>query len=947
MLGMSQAPTYTRSAQFADDERDNAGGRSTVNTADVDGELDAISTSINALQANQELNQRDDGEIRDERVKMHTLASDVKALLSATTGNPRGEWVTATAYAVRDVITKSSSTYLAVTAHTSGVFATDLAAGKWMLISGFVATSTGNEYVTVTGTDSIVAISSNPAAAYVAGQMYTFVSAGANATTTVTLNVDGLGVKDVKKQGNTALAAGDIASGAVVAVIYDGAKFQVLGVTTMTSTGGTPIGAIQYFPVETSAQTITDPGGQVYLRTGTAIAYNSTNHAQMLALGLVRSDANHGLVPVAPNSRWWLPGTGLCYAATLPGSGGVRFLFSGSSANLLTDLTYFTNSIPVADAGQSVYGPQYHKGWFIWMVVSGTYVVTLWATKDGQTFNKYTLTGIAAPTSLNFISMAANGTQLLTAWQTGAAEVSVHAIEFNPSVPYARNGVFPATSVYQSAAASAVNLVPGPDGVMILDTNSTGIQFMYNDAAGITAAITLGSKGFDATYSVSLGLWIISGVGGHIATGTQGGTLTARTSGISETSGSPRLHCTPTGIIAWCSGTALTNAASYSTNGTTWTAIAGTTSSSSSASTALIVGRNFVTSIASPSSPYNVIGLATQQANGTLQFNDSAYFNSKYVYAAGQTSGSVFTSPDADSANFDYISSAYAASKAYNGIATLNSNLLIFGNTGALATTPDASTFTVQTTGIATATNSASYFLSKYWLSFANDAGNNVAYSSDMTTWTKAAATSSAMNCNGLATNGTVLVAAGATQLRYSTNGTSWTTCTGSVSGVTAIFYDSVGGRFVAIASPAAGGTTHPFYASTDGITWAAGTSLTSSPVCIFRRIFVSNSIYYAVAQPFPTGNPGSPYTSSCILSSSSSLFTSPGSIDTAMVQGLYLQSGSGYETPGILNAGPGNNEAVLLNWGHIRTVNGTYSQVIGTKARMTYQQSVGFLRVQ
>ncbi len=40
-------------------------------------------------------------------------------------------WTTTTAYVVNDYVTNSNSTYICETAHTSGTFATDLAAGKW------------------------------------------------------------------------------------------------------------------------------------------------------------------------------------------------------------------------------------------------------------------------------------------------------------------------------------------------------------------------------------------------------------------------------------------------------------------------------------------------------------------------------------------------------------------------------------------------------------------------------------------------------------------------------------------------------------------------------------------------------------------------------------------------------------------------------------------------
>jgi len=86
-------------------------------------------------------------------------------------------------------------------------------------------------YVTlasVSGADTITATCAPAITAYAAGQFFTFVSAGAN-TGAVTLNINSLGAKAVTKEGTTALAAGEIASGAVVCVEYDGTRFQIVG----------------------------------------------------------------------------------------------------------------------------------------------------------------------------------------------------------------------------------------------------------------------------------------------------------------------------------------------------------------------------------------------------------------------------------------------------------------------------------------------------------------------------------------------------------------------------------------------------------------------------------------------------------------------------------------------------------------------------------------------
>lgn len=66
-----------------------------------------------------------------------TIAGAVATLLAF---NPRGSWATATAYAIKDVVVVSGVAYAAPVAHTSGVWATDLAAGRWVVYQGLRST---------------------------------------------------------------------------------------------------------------------------------------------------------------------------------------------------------------------------------------------------------------------------------------------------------------------------------------------------------------------------------------------------------------------------------------------------------------------------------------------------------------------------------------------------------------------------------------------------------------------------------------------------------------------------------------------------------------------------------------------------------------------------------------------------------------------------------------
>jgi len=92
-------------------------------------------------------------------------------------------------------------------------------------VMGGAITTTGsaNAYVLTTG----LSLNSSPAA-YVAGQMFA-IKANFSNTGAATINVDTLGAKNLTKNGTTALASGDMVSGNIYFIAYDGTQFQVLG----------------------------------------------------------------------------------------------------------------------------------------------------------------------------------------------------------------------------------------------------------------------------------------------------------------------------------------------------------------------------------------------------------------------------------------------------------------------------------------------------------------------------------------------------------------------------------------------------------------------------------------------------------------------------------------------------------------------------------------------
>ena len=80
----------------------------------------------------------------------------------------------------------------------------------------------------IAGTNTITGNLTPAITAYVAGQAFRFISAGAN-TGAATININGLGAKAITKSGATALSSGDIPAGAAVTIIYDGTQFQLEG----------------------------------------------------------------------------------------------------------------------------------------------------------------------------------------------------------------------------------------------------------------------------------------------------------------------------------------------------------------------------------------------------------------------------------------------------------------------------------------------------------------------------------------------------------------------------------------------------------------------------------------------------------------------------------------------------------------------------------------------
>uniref|UniRef100_A0A6M3IRJ2 Putative tail protein n=1 Tax=viral metagenome TaxID=1070528 RepID=A0A6M3IRJ2_9ZZZZ len=215
----------------------------------------------------------------------------------------RGAWVTATSYNRNDMVYADGYLYICLVAHTSGVFATDLAASKW---AQFMVSTDAQWAGTAGGTANALTLTvPNAITAYAAGLSYRFKSGAAANTAATTIAVSGLATKAIQRNG-AALIGGEIEASQWYTALYDGAAFQLSSVgndivqppyggtvarnveAELLFTGGVRVehfmSAAQLADVESGACTLDHSSAFL-----AAITYLETRNAGGLSGGIVRA----------------------------------------------------------------------------------------------------------------------------------------------------------------------------------------------------------------------------------------------------------------------------------------------------------------------------------------------------------------------------------------------------------------------------------------------------------------------------------------------------------------------------------------------------------------------------------------------------------------------------------------------------------------------------------
>lgn len=133
---MAQPTVYNRITSFTTDQA--VAPTTPLAGASFDAEFNALKTTLDQVLANVALIQRDDGQVANKTIGFDQLKNELVTGFQTPTA-----WLTGTIYAVGVPVFVNGIFYKALIAHTSGVFATDLAAGKWALVADFAAVLAG------------------------------------------------------------------------------------------------------------------------------------------------------------------------------------------------------------------------------------------------------------------------------------------------------------------------------------------------------------------------------------------------------------------------------------------------------------------------------------------------------------------------------------------------------------------------------------------------------------------------------------------------------------------------------------------------------------------------------------------------------------------------------------------------------------------------------------
>lgn len=297
-----------------------------------------------------------------------------------------------------------------------------------------------NTGVADTGSANAVAIAPSPAiTAYAAYQEFTFKAAATN-TGATTINVNSLGTKNIYKNGTSALTGGEIVTGGIYTVTYDGTQFQLINNSVVAvdqnSTPNTLPSFGTYFTtvlkVDTNSK-FTFTGTPVPYPNATTISSTAASVSTVTKL-LGRANAAHEL-PILFDSgidlklSYWMVNSNISAGATPVGAGKLWYFHgitdgAGATVNAVTDIT----NTAIARAGFTHYNGR------IYTVTCSTSATTSTDIQADAATTKRIFTIDYTPTSVKFYingSLVATHTTNIPTAPSGSPNMGLQFTGYN------------------------------------------------------------------------------------------------------------------------------------------------------------------------------------------------------------------------------------------------------------------------------------------------------------------------------------------------------------------------------------------------------------------------------------------------------------------------------------------------------------------------------------
>ena len=406
-----------------------------------------------------------------------------------TAGQPvvAGTVITATAFnaltadlatGLSTCVTKDGQTTVTANLPMGGNKLTGLGAGTLGTDSARLSQVQGgiSSLLGVSGIDTITGSGSPQVTAYTTGQMFWFVASGTN-TGAATLNIDSLGAKSITR-GTAALAAGDIISGSIALVVYDGTQFQLLSINRSIQVNGTIASATTTNIGAANAEYLAVSG------TTTITAFDT------VVAGIYRVLKFDGILTLTHN------GTSLI----LPGSASITTAAGDVAGFRSLGSGYWRCEWYQRASGAAVFNPSATTS-VAGVVTLATEAEALTGTDTSKVITPET--GKAVNTRLQQNSQSADYTLVI-----GDAGKQI----FHPSADTsARTFTIPANGSVSFAVGTAVTFINQNGAGTITIAITTDTMRLAGD--GSTGSRTLAANGIATAVKVTSTEWLISGTG--------------------------------------------------------------------------------------------------------------------------------------------------------------------------------------------------------------------------------------------------------------------------------------------------------------------------------------------------------------------------------------------------------------------------------------------------